>query len=364
LTKTCAGIPFLVSEDYLVADTILDTMNKPFYYKRRGAWYVKAASDKGTRVQVRLHEDEAEAYRIWGEMQQMRDDVPMSSLRLDVLCEHFLSWAKEHLSEGSFSNHLRYLVQFCNLHGPERAMDMRAIQLTKFVAGDTVSVQRMKIAAVKRVFSWGESQGLIHKNQFAKFPMPAPPKRDVIISAVDHGRMIESLSRRDQRPFRPFLVALKHSGARPGTIARISAADVQDGRWVIKKHKTEKKTRKPLVVHLTPCLETLTKIMLHARGSGPLFLNADGKPWKQSAFGSRMRRMRKSLGLDKKAVAYSYRHSYATNALVRGVPIATVAELLGHTGTKMVSEFYGHLAAQPEHLREAAIQATTRTPVA
>ena len=47
-------------------------------------------------------------------------------------------------------------------------------------------------------------------------------------------------------------------------------------------------------------------------------------------------------------------------ALVNGVGVAQVAELLGHTDTEMVSKVYGHLAGEVAHMRQAAIQAASR----
>ena len=51
------------------------------------------------------------------------------------------------------------------------------------------------------------------------------------------------------------------------------------------------------------------------------------------------------------------RHSFATDALVSGVGIAQVAELLGHTSTVMVMRHYSHIAGNVAHMREAAMRA-------
>jgi integrase len=57
-------------------------------------------------------------------------------------------------------------------------------------------------------------------------------------------------------------------------------------------------------------------------------------------------------------VAYCYRHSFITDALVRQVPIATVAELVGHASTQTIEKHYGHLDQQANYLKEAAKKAT------
>lgn len=53
-------------------------------------------------------------------------------------------------------------------------------------------------------------------------------------------------------------------------------------------------------------------------------------------------------------ISYTIRHSYITDALERGVPVATVAELAGHKDLKMIATHYGHLSEKRHHLAEAA----------
>ncbi len=43
-------------------------------------------------------------------------------------------------------------------------------------------------------------------------------------------------------------------------------------------------------------------------------------------------------------------HSFATDALINGVGIAQVAELLGHTSTEMVMRHYSHIAGKIDHM--------------
>ena len=59
-----------------------------------------------------------------------------------------------------------------------------------------------------------------------------------------------------------------------------------------------------------------------------------------------------------RVISYTIRHSFATQALVNGVGIAHVAELMGHVDTSMVSQHYAHLAGNVQHMREAAKKAT------
>jgi integrase len=57
-------------------------------------------------------------------------------------------------------------------------------------------------------------------------------------------------------------------------------------------------------------------------------------------------------------VAYTYRSSFATDALERGVPDATVSALLGHTNTETLHRFYNRLSKRINYLKGAAERAT------
>jgi len=89
-----------------------------------------------------------------------------------------------------------------------------------------------------------------------------------------------------------------------------------------------------------------------------VFLNCRGKPWSSNAVRIRIEHLRKNLGLAGDLCAYLIRHAFGTNAIVNGVDVATVAELLGHTSLEMVSTTYLHLADQKTHLNDAVERAT------
>jgi site-specific recombinase XerC len=59
-----------------------------------------------------------------------------------------------------------------------------------------------------------------------------------------------------------------------------------------------------------------------------------------------------------KTSAYVIRHTWATEALERGVDPITVATIMGHKGLKQLYETYQHLNRKGEHLRRAMEQAT------
>jgi integrase len=164
---------------------------------------------------------------------------------------------------------------------------------------------------------------------------------------------------RDQA-FRDFVFALQETGCRPSEVSRVTSthADLELGVWVFPDHKTAKKTGKPRIVYLTPAMIELTKCLMAKYADGPLFRSPrGGKPFTRNNIRCRFKRLREKLPHLKCLIAYAYRHSFATDALVNGVGIAQVAELLGHTSTDMVMRHYSHIAGNVGHMREAAMKA-------
>ncbi len=56
---------------------------------------------------------------------------------------------------------------------------------------------------------------------------------------------------------------------------------------------------------------------------------------------------------------YVLRHSWATNALKKGVDALTVAILMGHEDPSTLAKVYQHLSLNPEHLLEQARRAAS-----
>src|SRR5262249_45637148 len=83
-----------------------------------------------------------------------------------------------------------------------------------------------------------------------------------------------------------------------------------------------------------------------------VFLTHRKTPWHRVSLAQRLKRSRRAAGVPEDAKLYGLRHAFGTRAVLRGVDIKTLAELLGHSSTKM-SEHYIHLTGQRAHLAEA-----------
>jgi integrase len=166
--------------------------------------------------------------------------------------------------------------------------------------------------------------------------------------------------------FRQVLVFLRYTGCRPGEAIRLkwSNVDLQAQELVLHRHKTSKKTRKPRRVPIHPVvLKLLIFIKRLGQPGEHVFLTHRKTPWNRVSLSQRLRRSRIAAGLPEDATLYGLRHRFGTQAVLNGVDIKTLAELLGHTTTRM-TEHYLHLAGQRSHLAAAMLKANggTSTP--
>ena len=206
------------------------------------------------------------------------------------------------------------------------------------------------IRAVSAVFGWAVKAHLIRTNPAKDVPKPKGRSRgeEAAISEADHARLVEAAT----PEFGLVLRLLHATGARPGEVCRITAEtfNADAGCVVLREHKMER-TGKPRLVYLPADAVALLKAQAERYKSGPLLRSRTGVPWSPQAVCQAMRRLQRKTGL--RSTAYGYRHGFATQALVSGVPDATVAALLGHGSTAMLHRHYSHLTAQAQAMRDA-----------
>jgi integrase len=211
---------------------------------------------------------------------------------------------------------------------------------------------RAALTAIKAALNWAVSQGLISKNPLAGVKKPAVRSRggDQLLSEEDHRRVLGVANAR----LRDYLIALNDTGARPGEVARVTAADFNEGigAWVLAVHKTDR-TGKKRVIYLTPRLVEMTMRLTALHPTGPLFRNNRGRPWTIAALSEAFVAIRKKLCLGP-VTPYSYRHKFATEFLLKGGSMAYIAELQGNS-VAMIEKHYGHLREHGTQLRQALI---------
>jgi integrase len=331
---------------------------KPFFRTSKNCWYVQFG-----KKQHSLHTaDEGEALKEYGRLlteQETRDTSDPRRTRIYQCFEVFLEHSKEEHAERSYAFYQDVLSKAAKSFGQVRLDDLKPHHVTAWLRTMELSdtTRAHYIGMVKASLNYCMKQGHIEKNPIAHMEKPTCSVRDRILDDSERKLILSSV--RDQT-FRDLLLALQESGARPGEIANLTAANVNldAGTIVWFTHKTGKKTKKPRVIYMTPLLRKIIKRRLAlTKEGGYLFVGRKGNPWTRSAFYSRFRRLRELHPELKGVVPYSFRHSYCTDALEHGIPDATVAELMGHTSTTMVHKHYAHLEKKKAYLAEMAKKA-------
>ena len=117
---------------------------------------------------------------------------------------------------------------------------------------------------------------------------------------------------------------------------------------------------KPRIIFLSKPMQRLMKTLRSRSTSEYVFLNARGVPWTVNAIRCRINRLKEKTDLPKDVCSYLLRHAFGTNAILNGVDVVTVAQLMGHESLDMIKKVYAHLADKHEHLQDAMEQVRRR----
>lgn len=223
---------------------------------------------------------------------------------------------------------------------------LNTLPVSKSTQGDIATLLLM-------CFRWAEGEDLIAVNPLRKLKKPACESRGTkaMISPADHLKLMGAAT----PALRSILLFLHETGCRPSEATRLTATNIDFANHVIilHEHKTDH-TGKPRLIVLTPTIRELLSELVAVNPNGPLMRNARGGSWTKNSLGLAFRRACKIANVN--AIAYGYRHTYATDALASGVPDATVAALLGHSSTTMLHKHYSHISSRTDVLRNAALK--------
>jgi integrase len=333
---------------------------KPWFRSFNNTWYVQVSGKQVPLAKGR--ENQKEAYRRFYELMALETGVvpvQITNVQAAVLFDLFLDWSLCHNEQVTSDFYKYFLQDFADLYGGLEVKLLKPFHITKWLDAKPwgATTRNRAISCVKRALNWAVGEGLVPDNPLKTVRKPQAQRRERILSEDEHHLILDSIK---DLAFREFLLALRETGCRPAEIRKVAKehVDLTNGLWVFHKHKTRGKTGKPRVIYLTPTMIDLTRELLARNPDGPLFRNMRGRAWSGNAIRIRFRNLRKKFPQLNGVTAYVVRHTYCTDALERGVPIATLAELLGHESTRMIDQHYAHLAEKREYLRQAAIRAT------
>lgn len=391
---------------------------QPFFRPQRNLWYVQL-NGRQVNLGADKEQAFLRYHALMGRAgSRNADQCPTvvasgAPLVLEII-EVFLGWCQKRRAASTYEWYAEKTSSFARFIPRDLTVD----QLQPFHVEDWIDrhpgwapgQQRACMTAVQRVFNWASKQRRIVVSPLRGLEKPEGGRRKVILSQLEFDRLLALVKSPEARDL--FVVAWE-TGCRPQEIAAVEKrhVDLDLARWVFPTEESKGKKRSR-VVYLTPTALEITRRLITKFPEGPIFRNSGRQPWYKhsaacvfarlqiligrekmqrqkivvpdaeiDALAADLRRRGKDLrngkvlsdkelrGVARKRLSdkaakkhgpkyclYNFRHSFATRALESGLDAVTVAELMGHADTRMLSRVYQHLFQRPTHLKNALNQ--------
>ena len=381
---------------------------KPFFKKARGLWYVEI-----NRKQINLGPDREEAFRQYHQLMTRPREQPVSPEMLASIIDVYLYWVQKNRAAETYELYRYRLQRFVTKYPEMRVAALRPFHVQQWVDGFVLAVtsRRNYFRSIKTCLGWAVKQGYIERSPIESLEVQGAERSEVYVPQDEFERLLGFVP--DDR-FRELLVTTYQTGCRPQESLRVTAeyVDLPNARWVFPQSESKGK-RAPRIIYLTEPALDITKRLVKQQPEAELFRNSQGRPWTTEAVACAFDRLQDRMGkvillergeapsdsaiaefkhtlcrtkrvkgverpktdaelrceakgklirrMAKKVAPryslYALRHSWATNALKRGVDPLTVALLMGHKDPSMLARVYQHLSHSPDHMLDQARRA-------
>jgi integrase len=287
------------------------------------------------------------------------------------LLDHFLEYHKSNSAPATFQFYATGLNSFARYIGPKlRLVNLKPFHVYDWIDRNHRTVKRATprgiidtgkptsdnyrrnlIRAVKAAFRWAERREYIERSPIRHVELPPARPRDVYLTPEQWNKLVEAVSKsQDGGCLLEIITAMKETGCRPIEARRVEAHhfDRDDRCWIFPVDESKGQQEKRVVLLTDKVFEICQRLALK-HPEGPLFRTSAGHPWTRRTLSYRLYQLRKRLGFH--VCPYAIRHTFATDAIIRGVDLQTIATLMGHVDLKMLSRIYQHLNRRSDHLR-------------
>lgn len=345
-------------------------MVQPFFRSFDRWWVVKIPVGNGVRETKKLakgKENKDAAFTAFYKLMAERGQpvVAQPVLHAATVCDKFQDHVNREKKPATAAWYHRFLQDFLAFNGYGLLVvdALKPCHVTEWLDSHKGwnGCRRGAVVAVKSAFSWAAKERLIADNPLSGVPTPPKRRRKRTLTETEKRELIGAI-RKGDTTFIEFVTVMLETGARPGELREVKARHVNLTLSLITfedDHKTISQTDgKPRVIYLNQAAREIIARRVAKYPTGPLFRGWRGKAYTRNGLRCRFRRLRKKLPHLAGVTAYTARHTFATDALANGVPVAVVAELMGHQDLKMLSEHYAHLGERRETMLKFAAQAT------
>ncbi len=340
---------------------------KPWFYRQTGWWMVWLGGKKEKLAKGRKNKSQAQQRLLELRLESSKNpplDSPYQTVAsvIDV----YLRRAEKRLAPSTIEARGPYLQSFAEYHGWRLVTQCKPIHLDTWVDDhpkwQSDWTRWFATTTVRTTFNWAAKAGLIPESPFKGIATRrGNPRRDMTrdeFRAILRATMTRFHRKQPSpgRRFREIVIFLWLTGCRPSEAWKLcwQNVDLQKGIILLPDHKTSRTQAKPQprLIPIDPVVLRLLRSIKKRNEGEIVFLNHRLTPWTKNSLALRLRRARRTTGVPEEVKLYGIRHAFGTRAVIKGVDIKTLAELLGHTTTRM-AEHYVHLAGQHEHLASA-----------
>ena len=326
------------------------------WFREQDGWYYTTFQGK----QTKLSQDEKEAGRAFHQLHSVDPGEAAGGYRPSFrkLADQYLAFTKETKAERTYKHQKYFLQRFCDHVKTKRAAELKTGDVTGWILKEKTWGHNTQVTArglVVACLNWAVEQGRLPYSPLAKMKVGQMYGRERILTKEEREKILAAVRHNDT--FKLFLRFLEQTGARPySEAAQITAEMIQweESCIPLLKHKNARKGKKRCI-YLTDEAKEILRKLCAKRPTGPLFRTRNDRAYNRSNIIGAFRRLEKRLGVAT-FNPYSFRHTYITEALERGLTADIVAELVGNT-PKTVAKYYSHLESKKNTLREAARKA-------
>jgi integrase len=146
--------------------------------------------------------------------------------------------------------------------------------------------------------------------------------------------------------FRKLVQGALQSGGRYGQVTALKVSDFNPtvGTLDFRSRKGRGKEKNYACVLTDEGARFFKQACIGRAGGDLIFTKADGSAWEKSHQFRPMAEACKRASIKPAIGFHILRHTWASHAVMSGVPLLVVAKNLGHSDTRMVEKHYGHLA--------------------